>query len=42
MFFMPRNNFYLKNRTKPTKENLFHKTKVDELTIFKELGKIIL
>jgi len=39
---MSRNNFYYKNRTKPTKESLFYKTKVYELTIFKELGKIIL
>ncbi len=30
------------NRTQPTKANLFYKTQVYELSIFKELGKIVL
>lgn len=34
--------FIYVNRTQPTKANLFYKTQVYELNIFKELGKIVL
>jgi len=33
--------FIYVNRTQPTKANLFYKTQVYELSIFKELGKIV-
>jgi len=42
-YYMSRNNFLvIYNRTQPTKVNLFNKTKVYEITIIKELGKLIL